>query len=61
MKKYDIYITQSSENIIKEFQSYVWKKDRNKQKTNEPIDKLNHAIDAIRYALSHEDKILTAF
>jgi phage terminase large subunit len=48
-----IHITKRSTNLIKEFRSYVWKTDRNGVALNEPIDFLNHGVDAIRYILSH--------
>lgn len=46
----DIYIVEESENVIEEFEGYEWKKDEEGQATPVPIDKNNHAIDAIRYA-----------
>jgi phage terminase large subunit len=48
-----IHITKRSTNLIKEFRGYVWKTDRNGVALNEPIDFLNHGVDAIRYILSH--------
>ena len=48
-----IHITKRSTNLIKELRGYVWKTDRNGTALNEPIDFLNHGIDAIRYILSH--------
>jgi phage terminase large subunit len=48
-----IHITKRSTNLIKEFRGYVWKTDRNGTALNEPIDFLNHGVDAIRYILSH--------
>jgi phage terminase large subunit len=51
MQSYNIFITASSENVINEFQNYIWKKDKNNQKTDVVEDSFNHAIDSIRYAL----------
>jgi phage terminase large subunit len=48
-----IHITKRSTNLIKEFRGYVWKTDKNGVALNEPIDFLNHGVDAIRYILSH--------
>lgn len=48
-----IHVTKRSTNLIKEFRGYVWKTDRNGTALNEPIDFLNHGIDAVRYILSH--------
>jgi phage terminase large subunit len=44
-----LYVTQRSKNIISNFRNYVWEVDRNGKPTNKPVDKNNHAIDAIRY------------
>ncbi len=42
-------ITQKSTNVIKEFRNYCYDTDKNGKTLNKPIDKYNHAIDAIRY------------
>ena len=44
-----IYITKQSINTISEFDKYMWAVDKLGKSLNEPIDKYNHAIDAIRY------------
>jgi phage terminase large subunit len=44
-----MYITRRSINIISNLRNYVWEVDRNGKPTNKPIDKHNHAIDAMRY------------
>jgi len=49
LKDYKINVTKSSVNLIKELRSYVWDRDREGNKTNQPIDFNNHAIDALRY------------
>ena len=54
MKTYKIHIHSSSTNIIKEFEKYKWKEDRNGNALNVPIDNHNHAIDALRYILTHK-------
>ena len=56
IKRYKSYIYSGSKDLIEEFSSYTWAKDRDGNATNKPIDKFNHGIDAGRYALS--DKIL---
>ncbi len=48
IKQYKLNLVQSDE-LIKEFKHYKWKMDKNNNSLNEPIDKFNHAIDAIRY------------
>lgn len=53
IKRYPIYIHAGSKDLIAEFNSYTWKKDRNGNAMNVPIDQFNHGIDAGRYALSH--------
>jgi len=49
MKRYKIHITKGSVNLIREFKNYKWKEDQAGKATNEPIDKFNHGIDAVRY------------
>lgn len=50
LKRYKIRITQRSVNTRKEFASYKWKVDKATGKAiNEPVDFMNHAIDAVRY------------
>lgn len=50
MQEYNYLITKKSVDLINEFQKYTWKKDkRTSDKINKPIDKFNHAIDAVRY------------
>jgi phage terminase large subunit len=39
-----IHITESSKNIANEFLNYAWALDRNKEPTNDPIDKFNHCF-----------------
>lgn len=49
MKQHRIFITRSSNNIINEFSNYAFIKKPSGEITDEPEDKNNHAIDAIRY------------
>ena len=52
MKRYNYHITTDSIDLIKEWRGYSWKKDMATNKFfNEPIETLNHCIDAIRYGL----------
>lgn len=48
MQDYQIIVDRNSQGIIKELNNYVWKSDK-----EVPIDKYNHYIDAIRYALMY--------
>jgi phage terminase large subunit len=48
LKRFNIFLI--GENLVREFKSYKWKVDRKTNNpTNEPVDFLNHAIDALRY------------
>lgn len=49
MKQHKIFLTKKSENLVNEFYSYTYKKNKNEEWLNEPIDTNNHAIDACRY------------
>ena len=50
LKESKIIITSNSVNLIKELRNYTWEKDKEGKALNQPIDYLNHAIDAMRYA-----------
>lgn len=54
MKEYKIYVTRRSANIIKEFKNYTYRKDKNGNWLNEPIDAFNHSIDSVRYVCLEE-------
>lgn len=49
MQNQQYKVTESSTNIIKELRNYCWDTDKTGKTLNKPIDKYNHAIDAIRY------------
>lgn len=52
LKQYEIIIDPSCVNLIEEFKNYSWKKDKNTSEyINEPEDKWNHGVDALRYSL----------
>lgn len=51
MLNYNIYITETSENVRKEFDAYSWSLDKDGLKTDYPEDKNNHGIDPVRYAI----------
>lgn len=55
LQRYELMVTEDSTNLIEELEQYKWKTDRiTGASLNEPEDKNNHAIDAIRYvALKH--------
>ena len=45
----DLYVTERSYNLMKELRTYVWDKDKDGNYINEPVDKDNNLMDAIRY------------
>lgn len=49
MQEYNICVTKRSVNTIKEFKKYTYLQDKEGKWLNEPIDKFNHIIDAVRY------------
>jgi len=49
LKRYRMNVTKQSHNLRKELLSYSWKKSKNGDYLNEPVDFLNHALDGIRY------------
>jgi len=49
MRRYKLYIHESSLNTQKEFRNYKWKTDKEGRMLNEPRDQWNHAVDAVRY------------
>jgi len=50
LKRYNIKLVSSSENLIREFRSYKWKEDKSGKLTNQPEDDNNHLVDSLRYA-----------
>ena len=51
IKRSNFFVHSNSQNLIQELNSYVWKNDKNGNNLDEPEDKNNHLIDAIRYVL----------
>ena len=49
LRRYRIHFTRRSKGIIQNAKAYKWKKDRDGKRTNDPEDKNNHGIDAVRY------------
>jgi phage terminase large subunit len=50
IQEYKIYVHPSCKNTIAELSSYTWKKDKNDNGINQPEDRNNHLMDAMRYA-----------
>ncbi|NIP44784.1 MAG: PBSX family phage terminase large subunit, partial [Aliifodinibius sp.] len=51
VRQQNITVATGSPNILKEQKSYIWKKDKDGNALNVPIDINNHAMDAIRYGV----------
>lgn len=49
LQQYNLLVTSSSTNLIKELRNYTWERDREGNKLNKPVDAYNHLIDAVRY------------
>jgi phage terminase large subunit len=50
LQDYDLIIEENSVDLIKELNNYCWLE----KKSETPIDKYNHALDALRYAVSYQ-------
>jgi phage terminase large subunit len=51
VKSMPLLITENSTNVIKEIKNYKWKKDKNDKVLDEPVKFMDHALDALRYAV----------
>ena len=54
LQQQKIVVDKSCQNHINELQLYQWKKNKEGEVLNEPIDKNNHLIDALRYGYENE-------
>lgn len=54
VKSYPLKVTRRSAHLITELRNYSWQRTSNGQWLNTPIDKYNHAMDALRYAIQHK-------
>lgn len=50
LQDYNLIIDENSVDLIKELNNYCWLE----KKSETPIDKFNHALDALRYAVSYQ-------
>ena len=50
MQGWQLNVTKDSIDLINELRNYTWEKDRDGNPLNQPIDKFNHLLDAMRYA-----------
>lgn len=55
LKNYDIIVSPNCTGIITELENYTWKKSKEGEYQNIPIDSFNHYIDALRYSLQCVD------
>ena len=51
MQGWKLFVTKDSLNLIEELRNYTWAKDKDGNLLNQPIDKFNHLLDALRYAV----------
>jgi phage terminase large subunit len=51
IRRYKLFATESSFNLIKELRNYKYIEDKNGIMTNRPVDNFNHALDALRYSV----------
>ena len=56
MKEFDITVSNQSHNFKTEALSYYWQELKDGTIINKPVDKLNHLMDAARYAIYTEYK-----
>ena len=52
VQAYKLNVTQRSLGTIDELRNYSWRRDINGNYINEPIDRYNHALDALRYGVT---------
>lgn len=51
IRRYRLFATERSYNLIKELRNYKYIEDKNGQMTNKPVDNFNHGLDAMRYSV----------
>ena len=51
LQQYKLVVHPNCPNIKIEIENYAWSKDKNGNYINKPVDKFNHALDALRYAI----------
>ena len=49
MQGWKLKVTKDSLDMIRELRNYTWDKDKDGHQLNQPIDKWNHSLDAMRY------------
>jgi len=56
MQQQPLMVTANSVNLIKELRGYTWATDRTGAQTGQPIDDLNHLLDASRYVIMEKKR-----
>ena len=51
VKSYPLFVHKNSKDIIRELQSYKWRKDKNDNVIDEPVKENDDGLDAMRYAI----------
>lgn len=54
-----MYFSEELEFLIKEISDYYWKRDSQGDVTDKPMDKNDHAMDTLKYALSRRPRLAT--
>jgi phage terminase large subunit len=57
IKSFEVYLCEGSTDFWSEYENYAWALDQNKNPTDQPIDKHNHLIDAMRYAITKKEQL----
>lgn len=52
VQSFKLRVTSNSGDLINELRNYMFKRDKDGEYINEPIDKFNHALDALRYGVN---------
>jgi phage terminase large subunit len=55
LQQHEIIVDEKLQHIVNELSTWQWKKDKNGEALPIPVDKQNHSIDSIRYALEIEN------
>ncbi|MDY6152908.1 MAG: terminase large subunit [Terrisporobacter sp.] len=53
LQQYEIIVHPSCTCIQEELKNYTWKKDKDGNYINTPIDKFNHGLDSMRYGVTY--------
>ena len=51
LKEFEVYVSEESTNLAKEYSSYYWEELKDGTIINKPIDRFNHLMDCIRYGV----------